>query len=145
MKLGNSYPRVFIQLFILTIFFCFSGLAFAAEVTLDSESTRCLKCHEGGLKGNRVCHKGGCDHPIGMDYEAAARLNRTLPPVSTLNPALRLVEGRIGCLTCHIPYDKTNHIELYNKRVETYRSTGVDVMLSLDNNGSRLCLSCHRK
>lgn len=145
MKLRISYPIVFFQLFILAIFFYFSVPAFSADLVLDAESTRCLKCHEGGLKGNRVCHRGGCDHPIGVDYAAAARRNPSLPRASTLDPALRLIDGRIGCLTCHVPFDSKNHLDLYAKRVETYEATGVDNMLSVDNNASRLCMSCHRK
>jgi len=43
---------------------------------------------------------------------------------------LPLVDGLIGCSTCHLPYSKANH---------------AGPMLVIDNAGSRLCLACHRK
>lgn len=116
----------------------------AAGVVLGPASRQCLGCHSGELSGRVVSHKGGTEHPVGMDYGALAGGNPSLVPASSLNRALRLEDGRVGCVTCHVPYDRANHRELARKRARMYMDEA-DPMLVLDSRGSALCTACHRK
>ena len=114
--------------------------------SLDPESEECIKCHEttvGGSTTPLVCHEGGCDHPIGVDYVALASKNPALMDPARLDPGIRLFDGRIGCGTCHVPYDRTNHLKLAEKRKKMPAIP--DPMLSVDNTGSGLCMACHLK
>ena len=90
----------------------------------------------------RVCHQGDCDHPIGASYEALSGRNRGLVTPARLDPAIKLVDGKMGCLTCHVPFVEADH-----ETVAASRGEGVqpDPMLVIDNTGSGLCVACHRK
>ncbi len=145
MKIIPSYPLAALQFLLLVLLLGFPLPSSASEMRLDEQSLRCINCHENSIQGGLVCHKGGCDHLIGEDYAEQAARNRTLTPPSSLNPALKLINGRVGCLTCHIPFDKKSHLDIAAKRFEIYKATGTDPMLAVDNNGSGLCMACHRK
>lgn len=101
---------------------------------LDRSSRDCLACHDGTISANTDTggaaweHAGGIglSHPIGIPYEDPFRKGRTrYRPVSSLPKAIRLINGRIECITCHDHYSRLKG------------------MLVMDNTGSRLCLSCH--
>ncbi len=111
---------------------------------LGPASTKCVGCHEGVLSGGVVSHRGGTTHPVGVDYLELSRRNPSLVPPEKLNKAMPLEDGRIGCLTCHVPYDSKNHSELARKRAGMGFDEP-DPMLSVDNRGSALCMGCHRK
>ncbi|MCL4537222.1 MAG: cytochrome c3 family protein, partial [Nitrospirae bacterium] len=69
-------------------------------------------------------HGNGVSHPIGTDYMKAYRKGRLKHP-SSINPAIRLFNGRLGCGSCHNMYSREKkHLVTSNK-------------------GSALCLSCH--
>lgn len=126
--------------FSLTAFLLvFTSSAFAAQVLpagLDVESVECLSCHQDSITVNeplQVCHQGECDHPIGVSYISFSSRNRGLVPVEGLDPAIKLIDGKMGCRTCHAPYAPADH------------ETASDPMLSVDNTGSGLCVACHRK
>lgn len=111
-------------------------LAQLPPALLDPGSAECVSCHEDSITVKEpfeVCHQGGCDHPAGVSYESLTLKNRGLVPADRLDPAIRLVDGRMGCLSCHTPYAAGSH----------EKSTGG--MLSIDNKGSALCVACHRK
>jgi len=104
---------------------------------VDAASAECLSCHQDSITVNeplRVCHQGDCDHPIGSSYEALSSRNRGLVPSASLDPALRLSDGKMGCLTCHVPYAASGH-----------ETADQDPMLVIDNAGSAMCVACHRK
>lgn len=104
--------------------------------TLDAGSSGCVSCHQDSITVSEpfeVCHQGGCDHPVGVSYGSLTLKNRGLVPADKLDPAITLVEGKMGCLACHTPYDAAVH------------ETAEDSMLSVDNKGSALCVACHRK
>lgn len=105
--------------------------------SVDAASAECLSCHKDSITVNeplRVCHQGDCDHPIGSSYEALSSRNRGLVPAASLDPALRLSGGKMGCLTCHVPYAAAGH-----------ETADADPMLVIENTGSSLCVACHRK
>lgn len=111
------------------------------NAAIDSFSQDCMTCHD-GLRGSDVrlvfrnspgnsgkgMRASGKDHPIGMDYaNYAAFGGGGYNPVSMLNPKMMLINGKVGCLTCHNPLNpEKNH-------------------LVMSDFGSALCLTCHNK
>lgn len=107
---------------------------------IDRVSRLCLSCHDGSIGPNATVTKGMWrhsvaisrfdpqgSHPIGVNYGKALRGRGGLHPVSSLNPAIKLIDGKVGCGSCHDPYSKNPN------------------RLVVSNNGSRLCLECHDK
>ena len=111
---------------------------------VDAVSLECINCHMNRLtpeNQSREDHYSGYDHVIGIDYASyAADGSLTLP--NALNPALKLIDGRISCVTCHVGYNPNDHEGLAKQR---RKKGSVYVMLTIDNKGSALCLSCHNK
>ncbi len=101
---------------------------------LDPATLRCLDCHSGKADSGPVVElatggllrhaEHGINHPIGVPYARAMQYGG-YRPVSRLSPAIRLPEGRIGCISCHAGYTR-RHGELV-----------------IPNRGSRLCFECH--
>ncbi len=130
--------------FIMGIF-VFPALSARAQ-TLDRESIDCIGCHETAVSPEApflICHEAGCGHEIGLDYAAVAAADRTLAPPASLKDGIRLVDNRISCVTCHIPYSAENHEALSARRALIPEIP--DPMLSVDNTASALCLACHLK
>lgn len=131
--------------FIISVFPCPS---LAAPPLIDRESTECIGCHEANvmLTGDEqltVCHSGGdCGHPIAINYAALSAMSPVLVKAADLNPAVRLVNGRIGCATCHVPYSEADHEAMSAQRADT---SVPDPLLVMDNAGSALCAACHKK
>ena len=111
-----------------------------AGETIDSVSRECLSCHDGSIGPNDTMRAGswrhgvalarfdpGGSHPIGVDYRLARSRHGGLHPAAAVNEAIKLVEGKVGCSSCHDPY------------------SGEQKKLVMSNRGSRLCLSCHDK
>ncbi|MCP2521050.1 cytochrome c3 family protein [SCandidatus Aminicenantes bacterium Aminicenantia_JdfR_composite] len=106
---------------------------------IDSLSRKCLSCHDGTIgkmADNVIVGAGkwqhgpgiGITHPIGVDYELAyIRNSEGLNPPESLNPAIKLFDGKVGCCSCHNPFSEHPNY------------------LVMDNTGSALCLECHRK
>ncbi len=105
---------------------------------LDSESRKCLDCHDGVTASEATNHAGGSsftasfadkqrNHPIGMLYprtnvgKSAVRVR----PASLLPTAVRLPDGKVSCVSCH---------DLY---------AGTTNLLSVPMEGSGLCMTCH--
>jgi predicted CXXCH cytochrome family protein len=106
----------------------------------------CLRCHDGALArdfvpstsgppqvntfhpGTRAAGHGRSDHPVGVPYPAVNRGYRPMSQVLSAG-AIRLPGGYVECLSCHDPHN----------------DAGQPHMLVMNNTGSRLCLSCHRK
>ena len=110
---------------------------------LGESSRQCLSCHDGSIAGDTGTmnlegkssgiwrhngYTGSNSHPIGIDYRRAYRKNsREITEVSMLPSVITLPEGKVECVSCH---------NLYSKN---------ESLLTVSNNGSRLCLSCHKK
>ncbi len=101
----------------------------------DAESQACLECHDGTLAripGIRTGPRGpasaarllGGRHPIGVEQRPRGA-GDNLVPAHTLDPRIRLFDGRVGCGSCHNPY------------------SGHEAMLVMSNQASALCLTCH--
>ena len=106
--------------------------------TIDYESRNCISCHDNmysAISGdnsisryNKWKMSSMSNHLIGTDYQAmAGKPGSQLQPTMFLNPDIRLIDGKLGCGSCHNLYnDSPNH-------------------LSVNNRGSALCLNCHNK
>lgn len=107
----------------------------------SAASERCLGCHDGSVSssvshdfgrgrrrgiGSSSLTTGG--HPIGMSYPVARRDpggGSGYTPAEQLDRRLRLINGRVECLTCHSPFSPNKGL------------------LVMPNTRSDLCLSCH--
>lgn len=107
---------------------------------LDESSASCLTCHDGSLAPDEgipdlepgVWHhdgySGSTSHPLGVDYRAAQmRKRRGFREISQLPDVIKLPDGKVECVSCHNLYSHNQHL------------------LAISNEGSRLCLTCHRK
>ncbi len=113
-----------------------AALSFELKDSIDDNSRDCLSCHDGTLSvesSTQIKEVNwehtkdiGLSHPISMDYASVYfQKPRTFHPPQSLDSRIILVDGKIGCETCHDHYS-----EIENKLV-------------MDNFRSRLCLSCH--
>lgn len=113
-------------------------LDFDKKELIDDNSRECLSCHDGTISSGTHATVGrggvnwehrkkiGVSHPISISYQDSyLRKPRAFHPPENLDPRITLINGMIGCETCHNHYSK-------NKK-----------HLVMDNFKSRLCLSCH--
>ena len=107
---------------------------------VDSVSAECLSCHDGSVARLSVIGVGSWSHaegftnsdtgthPIGVDYEDVYMNSPgEFRPPSMLDSRIKLVDGKVGCVSCHNLYSDT------------------PMKLVMSNRQSRLCLECHIK
>lgn len=99
---------------------------------LDDASRHCLTCHDGSAARSVISdstwaatgHQDG--HASGTSYRAMQkRVGLQLRPESAIPGPIRLLDGRIGCGTCHSAYSR------------------LPKLLQLPLAGSALCKACH--
>ena len=108
------------------------------------DSSYCARCHDGSVASAvmaltpsteadlrefkvRLGSVGDRDHPVGIEYARVQRARpRDLTHPAALPPAVKLVNGRVECTTCHDP------------------ASNLPAMLVLDHRRGTLCLACHR-
>lgn len=102
------------------------------ERDIDPYSVQCLGCHINSGDAPNVNidrrgvlrHSGGVNHPIGSNYERARR-SGGYRPFSQLQNTIKLPQGKVGCVSCHVGYSKRHGA------------------LVMSNQRSALCLECH--
>ncbi len=107
---------------------------------IDEISKECLSCHDGSVSSSDIVVEGSWrhgsaltrydpqgNHPMGVKYRRSKVHSGELRPPETLDPVIKLINGRVGCCSCHNPFSREPK------------------MLVMSNNGGRLCLSCHDK
>jgi predicted CXXCH cytochrome family protein len=92
----------------------------------DRETAMCLSCHDGSVASDPGSEPGTgppfiSGHPIGVAY----RNESSFRPLESVNPRIRLFDDRIGCGSCHSVF------------------AGSRYLLTVSNQRSALCLSCH--
>lgn len=103
---------------------------------IDTFSLDCLGCHDGiNARIHNIRYKNNVmdrtssmetvrgSHPIGMHYGSYAYTSNHLRGLTELNEEMVLVDGKVGCLSCHNPLNP-NKKHLASKN---------------------LCLGCHIK
>lgn len=136
----THYFAVFLAFLIVAV------LAAGGWAGLDSESIECLSCHDGGAASDitfEACMLFGCEHPLGVDYVMLSASNRGLRSPAALPPTIKLIGNSIGCGTCHVPYQDSDHAVLSSMR--NLIPEIADPMLVMDNRKSELCFGCHIK
>jgi predicted CXXCH cytochrome family protein len=113
-----------------------SGLEAAVELGfIDPVSLECLGCHDGVTASEvkisvsatgYLQHESASSHPIGTDYAEYANIDTSVTPIDELPKEVLLVDGKVGCPTCH----------------ESYKE--VHGALVITKQGSKLCFTCHR-
>ncbi|MEK6704033.1 MAG: cytochrome c3 family protein [Planctomycetota bacterium] len=108
-----------------------------ASPRLDSESTACMSCHDGAVASEAGWHAaaraisgGPTDHPIGVPLRASSRKSKSdfkLADPGRLDRRIKLVQGNLSCGTCHSAYSSER------------------AQLVMNNQGSELCLNCHKQ
>ncbi len=106
----------------------------AIASSLDAESVSCMACHDGAgasdaaARGPSDRHRSFAgEHPIGVPM-LAGRGDRELGEIrspASLDPRVRLFDGRIGCGSCHSVYAPRPN------------------RLVMSNEHSALCVACH--
>jgi len=106
------------------------------RVTLDPLSVYCLNCHDNPNEpeltspGSEVYKHGsdnGLSHPLGIDYDDAARRSKDVKPYD-MDPRILLFDGKIGCCSCHDPYALGG---------------GVGLRIGDKTGWQELCMGCH--
>ena len=116
--------------------------------TLDDKSVKCLSCHSSTASEHyrlSVCSADDiCDHPVGGVYDALASGNRSIKPAADIDHAVKLGNGRIVCVTCHVRYYSADEHRRRMKLRKRYPLVP-DPMLVVDNRDGLLCRACHLK
>jgi predicted CXXCH cytochrome family protein len=86
----------------------------------------CTGCHP--KSADEIGRSGGspaahANHPVDVPYP---RENPDFVPTAELDPKLRLVDGKLSCITCHSP-----------------RAANRALVIRLED--GELCLACHRR
>ncbi len=140
----------------------------AERVALDEIAEGCLACHDGKRAGAVRAHARGhrrgrwssgaaTNHPVGMSYAlAAARNPRAFVPAATLDPSIRLVGGRVSCISCHqvathdrqpaYGFVKTGFVKTaWSRTTAPEGECTATGRLTVPGRTTDLCLSCHIK
>jgi predicted CXXCH cytochrome family protein len=112
----------------------------ATTPQVDPLSKECIGCHDGASgpnvevnlrnnpagRGSHV-HSFDGEHPIGMIYQSYVDMKPGYKPISGQERNMVMVNGAVGCLTCHDPLNPAK-----------------GHLVKSDKN-SALCLTCHDK
>ena len=107
---------------------------------IDALSALCLGCHDGTVGPSAAVKIGSfrhgvrpadsaqeLSHPIGINYRGAMTRRGGLHPPENLDRRIKLVNGRVGCASCHDMYSRERKL------------------LAVANERAGLCLACHDK
>jgi len=130
-----------------------------AQPTLDSVSESCLGCHDES-RASRIIVKNADaplqildgktnNHPLGMIYDQYQGMSPgKFIQREALDPKIELVDGRVGCLSCHEMKDEElekPQIPLANVPSGDSADCPSSNQLTVAGNRSALCISCHIK
>lgn len=126
-------------------------------VQLDAVAEACLACHNGTAAGHitvksaeaplQVAGTLNVNHPVGMDYnEYAYRKPRSYQPSAALDPNIRLVDGKVGCVSCHqLKEDAPRQLAMAQTEPEKNSNCTSSDQLTVGPGEADLCLACHIK
>jgi hypothetical protein len=127
----------------------------AATQNLDYESQQCMKCHNGSNGHTITVRENGMpieydelnrtkNHSMGMNYISSYRKDsRHYISPALLNSKIILVDGKVGCVSCHVAKNRS----LASNSI----SFPLDESCSFDKKSTEeafqngLCNQCHQK
>jgi hypothetical protein len=131
----------------------------APENLVDKAAGECLECHNGSMTHNVNVRTAGAkapihdfrandDHPVGLVYQDSVRRDpRNYRPAIALHPNIRLVDGRVTCITCHKVKNETmafNEARSSDQPVEPQCTATKEITMG-NSRDDKLCLACHVK
>ena len=131
----------------------------APENLVDKIAGECLGCHNGSMTHNVNVRTEGTkapihdfssndDHPVGMVYQDSVRRDpQNYRPANALHPNIRLVDGRVTCITCHKVKNETvafNGAWLPDQPVNSQCTATKEITMGRSRD-DKLCLACHIK
>jgi len=152
--------RIMFLIFLLftgrQILFCQSSSSNRlSSYQLDLESQQCMKCHDGSggnaielrpsdapVEFDRGLWMKTKNHSIGMSYSASRQKNPAeYVSETSLNENIKLIDGKIGCLSCHVAKPRL----LASLSAEIPDECPVDVEGTEKAFQGNLCINCHIK
>lgn len=124
---------------------------------IDCESAACLSCHDGvtasdspvGQKSTHSKGLGGSgrSHSIGASYSRAfIRRPTEYVAEGALDPAIRLVDGMVSCVSCHVTRaGRDTSADGIDGDDQLSNPCTASKSLVINNMQSRLCFACHCK
>jgi hypothetical protein len=110
---------------------------------LDSVSRDCVQCH------NSPRHAGGArahSHPVGINYDHTVFSRpQDYRPRASLPGAVRLVDGQVGCASCHQLKSAEPLAALGAVPVPVSGCTATREFSTGGRRDRELCLACHAK
>jgi len=118
-----------------------------------------MKCHNGKKAVHITFREAGTpmeirgsrtvNHPVGMRYDYYSMLRPgEYQPKSLLNPAIRLVDGRVTCLSCHALKEKKKTRSVMRAAGESLYAMNdctASGELTVGPRETDLCMGCHIK
>lgn len=125
---------------------------------LDKVAGECLACHNGSNAKHVNARAAGTvapshgfrtgDHPVGMIYDESVRKDpQGYRPATALHPNIRLVDGRVTCISCHKVKNETVALnETWSSAQPAKPQCTVTKELTTGHSRNKdLCLACHMK
>jgi formate-dependent nitrite reductase cytochrome c552 subunit len=127
----------------------------AEKPELDEVAMACLNCHDGtnailiiAKSANTPMQFSGrqtINHPVGMRYaDYAQKISTTLRPKESLDEKIKLVNGRVSCISCHMLREDTadGGVKIYAASTVLDRCTAGSG-LTMGSRQTDLCMGCH--
>ncbi len=126
-----------------------------AEVfEIDRITRDCMACHDGVSASHVPVKSPGTptqfvgiqtvNHTIGTDYAKRAAVDLRYAPLSSLPDGMRLVNGRVTCVTCHqLKSDAPQSIDFEAWDTDKQNACTASSKLTAGPKVADLCLTCH--
>ncbi|MDP2209544.1 MAG: hypothetical protein Q8K98_12360 [Bacteroidota bacterium] len=126
------------------------------KTELDIESQQCMRCHDGSkireidlrpvnalLEFIVDGYMKTSNHSIGMSYQQSYVSNPgEYVHTGRMNPSIKLIDGKVGCLSCHV---SKNKLLASNSMSIEPEECNYDKELTQQAFQGNLCIQCHNK
>lgn len=136
-----------------------AGVDLLEQSIMDEESNKSLSCHNGNRASVVTPKAAGVpsqfqgtmnnDHPVGMNYNVyASKKTDAYKSRVSLAPAIRLVDGRVSCVSCYSLKPETQmpvsgFIKVGFNNDKTNQNCTASDELTVGSRSTDLCLACH--
>lgn len=126
------------------------------KTELDIESEQCMRCHDGSKSREIELRPVNApvefivdgfmktsNHSIGMSYQQSYVSNPgEYVHTGSMNPSIKLIDGKVGCLSCHV---SKNKLLAFNSMNIVPDECNYDKELTQQAFQGNLCVQCHNK